>query len=248
MNKKALWITSIAIVVIGTLLWKMPAKAPVAPPTEAPTGEISATFYDQKTGEKVDALFVDRRVTFTNTKLGTMTLDQAISADGARYATTDESIVFWNKGNSVLITQNGKIVFNGTEGAPVVKGKLPAGSAASGDPKQLIGTWMWQKSVMGDGSVVAPKKAGVFALTFNPNGTYNRKTDCNSYGAGEYKLASDGIISLGGTISTQMACQGSQEGQFNAEISAANRYSFDPQGNLVVGIEGGKGTMIFTRK
>lgn len=247
MNKKALWITSIAIVVIGTLLWKMPAKAPVAPPTEAPTGEISATFYDQKTGEKVDALFVDHQVTFTGTKLGTTTLPQAISADGARYATADESIVFWNKGNSVLITQNGTTIFSGTEGLPVVKGKLPAGSAAPGDPKQLIGTWMWQKSVMGDGSVVAPKKAGVFALMLSADGKASGKTDCNGFG-GEYMVGSDGILSFGPFMSTLMYCEGSQEGQFSGPLAKAVKYSFDPQGNLVVGIEGGKGTMIFTRK
>lgn len=247
MNKKALWITSIAIVVIGTLLWKLPAKAPVAPPTEAPTGEISATFYDQKTGEKVDALFVDHRVTFTNTKLGTMTLEQAISADGARYATTDESIVFWNKGDSVSIIQNGKTVFSGTEGAPVVKGKLPAGSAAPGDPKQLVGIWMWQKTVMSDGSVITPKKSGVFALTLTADGKASGKTDCNGFG-GEYTVGSDGILSFGPFMSTQMYCQGSQETDFSGPLAKANKYSFDAKGNLTIGVDGGAGSVVFTRK
>jgi hypothetical protein len=38
----------------------------------------------------------------------TMTLGQSISADGARYANPDESFVFWNKGNGVMVLENGK--------------------------------------------------------------------------------------------------------------------------------------------
>ena len=34
-------------------------------------------------------------------------LPQTISASGARYANDDESIVFWNKGNTAFITENG---------------------------------------------------------------------------------------------------------------------------------------------
>lgn len=32
-------------------------------------------------------------------------LPQTISASGARYATSDESIVFWNKGNTAFVTE-----------------------------------------------------------------------------------------------------------------------------------------------
>jgi membrane-bound inhibitor of C-type lysozyme len=35
----------------------------------------------------------------------TLYLPQTISADGARYANDDESIVFWNKGNTAFITE-----------------------------------------------------------------------------------------------------------------------------------------------
>lgn len=36
----------------------------------------------------------------------TMTLPQTISADGARYANTDESFVFWSKGSGALVLEN----------------------------------------------------------------------------------------------------------------------------------------------
>jgi len=42
----------------------------------------------------------------------TATLPHAISADGARYANSDESFVFWNKGDTAFIQQNGKETYS----------------------------------------------------------------------------------------------------------------------------------------
>ncbi len=38
-------------------------------------------------------------------------LSQTISASGARYATEDESFVFWNKGNTAFIEEDGLITY-----------------------------------------------------------------------------------------------------------------------------------------
>ena len=35
-----------------------------------------------------------------------MTLPHVISADGGRYANTDESFIFWNRGDTAFITEN----------------------------------------------------------------------------------------------------------------------------------------------
>jgi membrane-bound inhibitor of C-type lysozyme len=43
----------------------------------------------------------------------TMTLPQTISADGARYASTDGTIVFWNKGNGLTFTENNQATYTG---------------------------------------------------------------------------------------------------------------------------------------
>ena len=56
---------------------------PGEPPT--PTGSVKLTFDDGKTTE----------------------LPQTLSADGARYATADESLVFWSKGNGALVLEDG---------------------------------------------------------------------------------------------------------------------------------------------
>ena len=41
-----------------------------------------------------------------------MTLQQVVSADGARYATPDGSFVFWNVGNTATITETGSTTFS----------------------------------------------------------------------------------------------------------------------------------------
>jgi membrane-bound inhibitor of C-type lysozyme len=59
-----------------------PATDPNLPPT--PGGSVALTLSDGRI----------------------MTLAQTISADGVRYANTDESFVFWSKGNGVLVLEN----------------------------------------------------------------------------------------------------------------------------------------------
>lgn len=62
---------------------------------------IDATFYPTD-DTKVDLLLSDGR---------SMALPHATSASGARYANADESIVFWNKGNTAFITESNKTTF-----------------------------------------------------------------------------------------------------------------------------------------
>jgi len=40
-----------------------------------------------------------------------LSLPQAISASGARYANNDESFIFWNKGNGAFIEEKGVMTF-----------------------------------------------------------------------------------------------------------------------------------------
>jgi putative hemolysin len=42
-----------------------------------------------------------------------VSLPQAMSGSGARYANGDESFVFWNKGNTAFIEENGKTTYSG---------------------------------------------------------------------------------------------------------------------------------------
>ncbi len=73
----------------------------------------SASYSDGTT--TVEAVFntVTNTVTFTHSSVGTVTLPQAISGSGARYANDDESIVFWEHQGEVTITKDGENVFQG---------------------------------------------------------------------------------------------------------------------------------------
>jgi membrane-bound inhibitor of C-type lysozyme len=42
-----------------------------------------------------------------------LTLPQAISASGARYASADDRIVFWNKSDTAFVEEGGKPTFTG---------------------------------------------------------------------------------------------------------------------------------------
>lgn len=46
-------------------------------------------------------------------------LPHALSADGARYANKDESIVFWNKGNTAFITEGKNTTFENCVSKPI---------------------------------------------------------------------------------------------------------------------------------
>lgn len=63
---------------------------------------IKANFYNKGTGS-VNLVLSDGRH---------LTLPQAVSASGARYANKDEGIVFWNKGDTAFIEENGKTTYD----------------------------------------------------------------------------------------------------------------------------------------
>jgi membrane-bound inhibitor of C-type lysozyme len=95
------------------------SAAPVRPPIIQATfacgrGKlIHATFDNRGRGSVALSLPDGRRVV----------LPQALSASGARYANQGETIVFWNKGNTVMLQQNGKTVYRcaTSRRAPVVR-------------------------------------------------------------------------------------------------------------------------------
>ena len=47
-----------------------------------------------------------------------LSLPQAMSGSGARYANRDESIVFWNKGDTAFLDEKGKTTYEGCATKP----------------------------------------------------------------------------------------------------------------------------------
>ena len=126
-------------------------------------------------------------------------------------------------------------------------GKLPAGTKPSPSAESLIGTtWMWEKTIMSDGTIITPKK-NIFSITFNKEGKLNGKTDCNGF-FGSYTIGSDGFMTFGPIGSTLMYCEGSQEADFTKPLSEVSRYTSDTNDNLTLLLKNDSGAVVFTKK
>jgi len=77
-------------------------QADAAPAAPAPTVEAEFTCDGDKS---VHAAFYPEKVDLRLSDGRTVELPQTISASGARYANADETLVFWNKGNTAFITE-----------------------------------------------------------------------------------------------------------------------------------------------
>ncbi len=124
MKNKIIHITALFVfsIFLGgcTLLTKTPPPTvkPETPP-QAATGSagskevIKATFYCTD-GKSIKAEFdnADDKVNLTLSDGRTWTLPRAMSGSGARYANADESQVFWNKGDTAFIEENGQTTYS----------------------------------------------------------------------------------------------------------------------------------------
>lgn len=89
----------IALVVAGYFAWRYYDGRP---PSEVPVN--IATFACEQ-GKTIGATFYSAKVELILSDGRKLSLPQAISASGARYANADESFVFWNKGNTAFISE-----------------------------------------------------------------------------------------------------------------------------------------------
>jgi membrane-bound inhibitor of C-type lysozyme len=90
-------------------------------------GGISAQYYE---GESQSPTYSDLPPTPSGSVVLVLSdgrsidLAQTISADGARYANENETIVFWDKGNGAIFTENGQQTFTGCISTPKDPGGL----------------------------------------------------------------------------------------------------------------------------
>ncbi len=100
--------------------------------TKTPLNTVSYVCSESKT---ITAKYYTDSVDLALSDGRSFSLPQAISADGARYASTDEAVVFWNKGNTAFITEGGnpdnKTFQNCGEGAPVAAAPASFTNASS---------------------------------------------------------------------------------------------------------------------
>jgi len=81
------------------------------PAVQSETNEVTFVCKDNKS---IQAKFYPKKDEYVDLNLSdgrTWQLPHVISASGARYANTDESLVFWNKGDTAFITENNETTF-----------------------------------------------------------------------------------------------------------------------------------------
>jgi membrane-bound inhibitor of C-type lysozyme len=84
------------------------ANAPIATATSTPKVIAGATYKcTTPAAGYISALYYSDRVHLVLSDGRAFFLPQAISASGARYANSDESFVFWNKGTGAFIAERG---------------------------------------------------------------------------------------------------------------------------------------------
>ena len=122
--KNAIFIVISTLLVFTGIACQNQKSWPKNTGAEKATGSIINSVTFSCAGNKtIQVLFFDDKAEITLSDGRHMLLLQAISASGARYANTDESFVFWNKGNTVFIEECQKITFKdciatSTEKAP----------------------------------------------------------------------------------------------------------------------------------
>ena len=91
------------------------AEVPAAAPKSGAARQIRATFVCEG-GKSVAAIFDNgpqSSVKLTLSDGRELSLPQTMSGSGARYANAGDRVVFWNKGNTAFIEEDGKPTFGG---------------------------------------------------------------------------------------------------------------------------------------
>lgn len=90
------------VMAFGSLVIAGLSVTPAQAQDEKPTATATFVCADDKS---IVAKFYPDEVALTLSDGRELTLPQAMSGSGARYAKADESIVFWNKGNTAFVTE-----------------------------------------------------------------------------------------------------------------------------------------------
>jgi len=113
MGKTKLIILICLLIVGGLSIFYFDQKYPQTnSAVEKPTdGVINSVIFNCADNKSIQGIFFKDRVELSLSDGRNMLLSQAISASGARYANSDESFVFWNKGNTAFIDEKSEITF-----------------------------------------------------------------------------------------------------------------------------------------
>jgi heat shock protein HslJ len=127
-------------------------------------------------------------------------------------------------------------------------GEVAQNFEGEADPSKMtliMKKWDWISTTYKDKTVIKPKTAGKFSLTFAMNkGYFSATTDCNSI-SGYYLPGKDNSLKFSEMMSTLMYCEGSQEGEFSQMLTNTESYGFTSNGELILNLKDNGGSAIF---
>jgi len=136
-----------------------------------------------------------------------------------------------------------------SDNAPMLPGSVDAPpppiapASDAGDALLATGIWVWQGSVMADGTRVVPDTPARYTLAFEPGGRVNVQADCNR-GSGGY-LLNGSTLTFGPIAVTRAACPpGSKDSEFLKGLAEVRGHR-DDGGELVLMLSGNAGSMRF---
>lgn len=111
MKTKAVTVLLITLVIIlGIILWR---RSPLSQQTVTPPTNVVVFACDAD--KEIQAGFSEQQVVVRLMDGAEYTLEQTISGSGARYANLDDQVVFWNKGNTATVAENGVETYSNCE-------------------------------------------------------------------------------------------------------------------------------------
>lgn len=255
MNKKlTTWIAVLIVLIAGGLI----AFDQIRNKTGLPEADIVSVVYadaDEDVFVSADFNNTDGTVTFSHKDIGEHTLPSVVSASGAKYANEDESIVFWEHQGEVTLSYEDLDIFIGYP-IEITKNEEIVGEIESA----IVGTWVWERNIMSDDSIITPNQEGAFSVSFTEEGKVYGTTDCNNFlgrfetfpaegldTLGEIDLV-NGEIKFGDLASTLMYCEDSQEELFTSYLADTYHYIIYEGEELFLNIKYDSGNMQFTKK
>jgi heat shock protein HslJ len=124
---------------------------------------------------------------------------------------------------------------------------IRSSSTGSQQEKILFGAWVWDKTILNNGSIIKPQKKGAFVITFSLDKKVNGQTDCNNF-FGSYDFDNLGNLNFGPLVATEMHCYGSEERIFMDFINKAKSYEINSSNNLIIFLSDDSGYLVFIKK
>lgn len=110
-NNNTKTVLVILVIAVAGLVWYLSDRSEQAKPLNA-----EAYLFICDNSRSVVALYKegnDGEVKLRLSHSPGASLAQSVSASGAKYASADEDLTFWNKGEEATVTENGRITYSG---------------------------------------------------------------------------------------------------------------------------------------